>query len=76
MPENRFINQILEHPGGQLPTRLDVLEDIKLIIYFHHPDEKFLDELKKFIENPEKMVHCILEDQKIGLFMMENPKRL
>jgi len=58
-PENRIINQIPEHPGGQIPTRIDVLEDVNLLIYIKHNDEKFLEEIKNNIKNPQKRISPI-----------------
>ncbi len=55
--DKRTIDHIPEHPGGQMPTRIDVLENVKLIIYIYHPDEKFLEELKETFKNPQKRVY-------------------
>lgn len=54
---NRIIDYIPEHPGGQMPTRIDVLENVKLIIYIHHPDENFLQNLKSALENPQNRIY-------------------
>lgn len=56
-PTNRIIDQIREHPGGQMPTRIDVLENVNLVIYIKHNDEKILDNLKELIKNPEKRIY-------------------
>ncbi len=56
-PENRIIDQIPEHPGGQIPIRIDVLENVKLIIYIAHDEESFLKEIEKAFKNPEKRIY-------------------
>lgn len=56
-PTNRTIDQTPEHPGGQMPTRIDVLENVKLLIYIAHDDEKFLMEIEKAFKNPEKRLY-------------------
>jgi CRISPR-associated protein Cas5t len=57
--ENRFIDQMPEHPGGQIPTRIDVLENVNLLIYIKHDEENFLFEIKNNIENPQKRISPI-----------------
>jgi len=56
-PENRIIDQMPEHPGGQIPTRIDVLENVNLLIYIKHEDEKFLERMKNAFENPEQRIY-------------------
>ncbi|RLC76212.1 MAG: hypothetical protein DRI61_13685, partial [Chloroflexi bacterium] len=34
-----------EHPGGQQPVRVDVLENVELLIFLGHEDEKFLKDI-------------------------------
>jgi len=55
-PENRYINQIPEHPGGQMPVIIDVLNDVEILIYIKHDDEVFLSEINSSFENPKKRV--------------------
>jgi len=52
--DRRIIDQLPEHPGGQIPVRVDVLEEVKLLIYIKYNDEKFLQEIKDAFENPRK----------------------
>ncbi|MEO0127677.1 MAG: type I-B CRISPR-associated protein Cas5b [candidate division WOR-3 bacterium] len=54
--ENRIINHIPEHPGGQMPTRIDVLENVNLIIYIHS-EGNFLNTLCEAFKNPEKRIY-------------------
>lgn len=56
-PENRVIDQMPEHPGGQMPTRIDVLENVELIIYVFHNDEGFLEKIENALKNPEKRIY-------------------
>jgi len=56
-PENRIIDQMPEHPGGQIPTRIDVLENVNLLIYIKHEDEKFLEKMKNAFKNPEQRIY-------------------
>jgi CRISPR-associated protein Cas5t len=56
-PENRIIDQMPEHPGGQIPARIDVLENVNLLIYIKHEDEKFLEKMKNAFENPEQRIY-------------------
>jgi len=58
-PENRFFNQQPEHPGGQIPTRIDVLENVRLLIYVKHEDVEFLNEIKNAFENPKGRINPI-----------------
>lgn len=52
LPKNRKFYGIPEHPGGQMPMRIDVLENVKLLIYVYHPDEQVLKILKNAFLNP------------------------
>ncbi|MEO0151543.1 MAG: type I-B CRISPR-associated protein Cas5b [candidate division WOR-3 bacterium] len=56
-PENRVIDFIPEHPGGQMPTRIDVLENVKLVIYIKHNDEIFLEKIKEAFKNPKERIY-------------------
>jgi len=56
-PENRIIDQMPEHPGAQIPARIDVLENVNLLIYIKHEDEKFLEKMKNAFENPEQRIY-------------------
>ncbi|MEO0229209.1 MAG: type I-B CRISPR-associated protein Cas5b [candidate division WOR-3 bacterium] len=55
--KNRVTVQISEHPGGQMPTRVDVLEDVNLVIYIHHPDDTLLETLKDSFLNPQNRIY-------------------
>ena len=57
--ENRFINGHIEHIGGQSPISIDILNDVRLIIYLSHNDENFLGEIKSNLENPVNRLEVI-----------------
>ncbi|ODA43241.1 CRISPR-associated protein Cas5 [Thermodesulfovibrio sp. N1] len=56
---NRFIDNIPQHPGGQMPVTVDVLHNVNLIIYIYHSDEDFLKEIKDAFENPSNRLSII-----------------
>ncbi len=56
-PANRVVDGIPEHPGGQVPTRIDVLEEVNLIIYIAHKKEKVIEKLANIFRNPEKRLY-------------------
>ncbi|MFN4220133.1 MAG: type I-B CRISPR-associated protein Cas5b [bacterium] len=56
-PQNRTIDFTPEHPGGQMPTRIDVLENVKLLIYIHHLEEDFLRKIEYAFKNPENRIY-------------------
>ncbi|MDW8114493.1 MAG: type I-B CRISPR-associated protein Cas5b [candidate division WOR-3 bacterium] len=69
---NRIIDQIPEHPGEQIPTRIDVLENVNLIIYIYHPDEKFLENLKETIKNPSERIYPLHLGRAEDLILFDN----
>ncbi|GLI52444.1 type I-B CRISPR-associated protein Cas5b [Thermodesulfovibrio yellowstonii] len=50
--ENRHLDGVPQHPGGQIPVTVDVLHNVNLLIYFYHPDNKFLQDIKNAFQNP------------------------
>lgn len=50
---NRVIDFTPQHPGGQMPAKVDTLENVQLVIYVYHEDENFLRELGEAIDNPK-----------------------
>ena len=54
---NRFFDGTPEHPGGQTPVRVDVLEDVKLVIYLGSHDEDFLKTIKDAFSSSEKWLY-------------------
>lgn len=51
-PEDRFFSGHIEHPGGQMPVLIDVLNDVNLLIYLYHEDKSLLEKVKSSFENP------------------------
>jgi CRISPR-associated protein Cas5 subtype I-B len=41
-----------EHPGGQIPVRVDVLHGVELIIHLTPKEERLIDQLLAAIQNP------------------------
>jgi len=50
--DNRFVAGHIEHIGGQIPCWIDVLNAVRILIYLHHHDDTFLDEIKQNFKNP------------------------
>lgn len=50
--ENRVRWGVGEHPGGQVPALIDILNDVRVIIYLVHEDTAFLEYLSERIRNP------------------------
>ncbi len=57
--KNRVLNGDIEHPGGQSPVRIDVLNDIILTIYLGHNNNKFIEKISNAIINPENRLEPI-----------------
>ncbi len=55
----REINGHIEHIGGQSPVIIDILNEVKLFIYFAHDDGDFLTKLKDSLKNPSQRLHPI-----------------
>jgi len=56
---NRIIDKRPQHPGGQMPVTVDVLQDVNLLIYIYHPDKDFLEKIKDAFENPSERLSII-----------------
>lgn len=57
--KNRIIDNTPQHPGGQMPVIVDVLNEVTLLIYIYHPDESFLEKIKKAFEEPSQRLTTI-----------------
>lgn len=57
--ENRENNGHVEHPGGQSPMKIDVLNDVRLVIYLGHVDLSILKEIKTNLINPIKRLEIL-----------------
>ena len=56
---NRILDNVPQHPGGQMPVTIDVLHNVNLIIYIYHPDEDFLNRIKESFEYPSNRLSVI-----------------
>lgn len=57
--KNRVIDNIPQHPGGQMPVTVDVLHNVNLTIYIYHPDLKFLKNIRDSFKNPSERFSTI-----------------
>jgi len=51
---NRCVQERSEHPGGQSPVSIEVLNDVEVFIYLNHPDRKVLEFLVDNLDRPER----------------------
>lgn len=58
-PANRIIDKTPQHPGGQVPIIIDVLNDVSLAIYIYHTDENFLEEIMNVFKEPKEKISII-----------------
>ena len=56
---NREINGHIQHPGGQSPISIDVLDEVYLNIYLWHQDDSFLKKIKDDIIKPVNRLEVI-----------------
>ncbi len=54
---NRRLNGEIEHPGGQQPVYIDILNDVHLWIYVYHEDEEFLKRICEALKNPRDRLY-------------------
>jgi CRISPR-associated protein Cas5t len=57
--ENRENNGHIEHIGGQSPMRIDVLNEMHLIIYLAHEDKNYINQLKNVLSNPKDRLEIL-----------------
>ena len=51
---NRTWQEIPEHPGGQSPIKIEVLNEVENLIYVYHPNPLVLEGIRANITAPEK----------------------
>ncbi|MGB9665338.1 MAG: type I-B CRISPR-associated protein Cas5b [Ignavibacteria bacterium] len=56
---NRSLSGHIEHFGGQSPMKIDILNDVYLIIYLFHNDQNFLELIKENILNPVQRLEVL-----------------
>ncbi|MFA3783389.1 type I-B CRISPR-associated protein Cas5b [Melioribacteraceae bacterium 4301-Me] len=75
--ENRENNGTIEHPGGQSPMRIDVLNDVHLLIYLGHKDIDVLKRISEEISNPINRLEILhLGRAEDWIILEEEPKLL
>jgi len=75
--ENRETNGHIEHIGGQSPMRIDVLNDVHLVIYIAHKEKKYLEVIKENLTNPIKRLEVLhLGRAEDWIVLEEEPKYL
>ena len=47
-------NGNLCHPGGQSPIKIDVLENVELVIHIHHDEKEKLEQIEQKLKNPKE----------------------
>ncbi|NLO89821.1 MAG: type I-B CRISPR-associated protein Cas5 [Clostridia bacterium] len=52
--ENRKFQEFVEHPGGQSPVTVNVLNDVEIILYLYHPEEEIIDTLLENLDCPHR----------------------
>ncbi len=50
---------MIDHPGGQSPIVVEVLNDVELIVYIYHPEKDILNTLKKNVFQPDNWLSHI-----------------
>ncbi|MEM4732160.1 MAG: type I-B CRISPR-associated protein Cas5b [Desulfurococcaceae archaeon] len=48
----RYKNGQVGHVGGQIPVKIDVLENVELVIHLYHKNEEHIEMIKQKLENP------------------------
>ncbi|MCS7158790.1 MAG: type I-B CRISPR-associated protein Cas5, partial [Blastocatellia bacterium] len=57
--ENRSIGGHVEHIGGQSPILIDVLNEVRLVLYLAHEEKNFLELIKYSLENPVRRLEIL-----------------
>lgn len=58
-PQNRIWAGHVEHFGGQSPMRIDILNDVELVIHIYHKDENFLYKIFDSVVNPQNRLEIL-----------------
>lgn len=56
---NRSIGGEVEHIGGQSPIRIDVLEEVRLVLHLAHEEEAFLESIREALRNPRQRLEVL-----------------
>jgi CRISPR-associated protein Cas5t len=57
--ENRSVGGHIEHIGGQSPISIDVLSNVRLVVYLAHEDKPFLETIRSSLENPIRRLEIL-----------------
>jgi CRISPR-associated protein Cas5t len=52
--KNRTWQEVSEHIGGQSPISIEVLNDVHILLYVYHSDDRVINALQQNIFSPEK----------------------
>lgn len=70
--ENRMRWGLGEHPGGQAPVAIDILNDVRVIVYLMHEDIAFLQYLEGNLKNPVKRLYPLYLGRAEDLVVFES----
>ncbi|MEO0116551.1 MAG: type I-B CRISPR-associated protein Cas5b [candidate division WOR-3 bacterium] len=73
-PEQRSVSMQPEHIGGQMPTKIDVLNDNDLLIYVSHTDLNFLNKLLECFTNPSNRTYPVHLGRAEDLIVIKDAK--
>jgi len=74
--ENRETNGHIEHIGGQSPMWIDVLNEVHLVIYLEHENEKFIEDIKESLSNPTKRLEILHLGRAEDLIVLEEEPKI
>ncbi|MGK9475602.1 type I-B CRISPR-associated protein Cas5b [Melioribacter sp. OK-6-Me] len=76
-PGNRVNNGTVEHPGGQSPMRIDVLNDVHLLLYLGHESIDVLKRIGEELSDPANRLEILhLGRAEDWIVLEEEPKLL
>jgi len=70
--ENRKVSGHIEHPGGQIPVTIDILNDIRITIYLHHEEKHFMEKIKSSLEETTMRLYPLHLGRAEDLFTIED----
>jgi CRISPR-associated protein Cas5t len=73
---NREINGTIEHPGGQSPMRIDVLNDVCLLLYLGHENIDLLKRIGEELSNPINRLEILHLGRAEDWIVLEEKPRL
>lgn len=73
--DNRKWQEVPEHPGGQSPVTVEVLNEVKVVIYLKHPNQAVEEKLLENYDKPEKWLSHLHMGRAEDWAIIENIKR-